>query len=244
MALQCFLSSLPFPVRMCFPFLLENLLFDLCSCLNRSSCECCFLLPVQIYLLHPQIHTNPAGDARPGSADTYISVISVKACEEEQNLAPWVLWWISLACAMGFILSLLQTHSWNLSALTFYPLTYIPSGKGSKLTSSVLLTSLWTFICIVLLLKWYQANVYNTSHSCCETFLFHHSHSGVVCRSQAKQSLSALFFPKCKRGNMALVATVLVMCSYISVMSSSVSSPLLSPLKMLHRKYSLSHPEA
>lgn len=83
-----------------------------------------------------------------------------------------------------------------------------------------------------------KVNIYITSHLCCETFPFHHSQSGVVCRSQAKQCLSALFFPKCKRGNAAPV----VMCSYLSVMSSS-SSPL-SPLKMFHRKYSHSHPEA
>lgn len=152
LALQCFLSSLLFPMKMCFPFLLKNLLFDLCSCLNRSSCEYCFLLPVQIHLLHPQLHTSPAGDARPaGSADICISVISVKAYEEEQNLVLWVLR-ISLACTMGLILSLLQTHPGNPSALTFYSLTTL-SGKASQLTSSILLTSQCTFICIGLLLQ-------------------------------------------------------------------------------------------
>lgn len=84
-----------------------------------------------------------------------------------------------------------------------------------------------------------KANTYITSHLCCETFPFHHSHSGVVCRSQAEQCLSALFSPKCKRGNAAPV----VLCSSLSVMSSSSSSSL-SPLKMFHRKYSHSHPEA
>lgn len=200
------------PCEDVFSFVVEKTYSLTCAAaLNRSSHECCFLLPVQIYILHPQLHTSPAGDARPGSADTCISVISVKACEEEQNLVPWVLWWISPACSMGFILSLLQTHPWNPSALTFYPLTYT---LWESIKANLFHPSDFT---VYIYLHWPSFAVIpkpastNTSCLCCETFPFHHSHSGVVCRSQTKQSLSALFFPKCKRGNAAPVMTVLVM---------------------------------
>lgn len=162
LACQCFLSSLPFPVRVCFPLLVrKTAVWPVHSCLTRNSCECCFLLPVQIYLLHPQLHTSPAGDARPGSDDICISVISVKACEEQQNLAPWVLWWIPLASAVGFILSLVQTHAWNLS--TLLPSTLWLRLSLEKLTSSILLISQCTFICIDLLLEWYQ-KLMSTTH--------------------------------------------------------------------------------
>lgn len=111
-ALQCFLSSLPFPLRMCFPFLLENLLSDLCAAASPgpavSAALCC--RSRSAFCTHS---CTQAQLETPGQA--LLALASLSSLWKLVNLAPWVLWWIPLAYAKGFILSVLQTHPWNLS---------------------------------------------------------------------------------------------------------------------------------